>query len=539
MRRLTLTVIVCVALSGSTAQSQDEVAQLSRFVDQVIESSQQAESISPTQIIDDYLFARRLTLDLAGRVPTHQELRDFVDSRETGKRATYVDRLLGSPDFAYQLRNTLDALLLAERTKDDAWRAYLLEATNENRSWDRIFREIMLPERERDEDKRPAAFLRARAKDVDAMTNDASVLLFGVNIACAKCHDHPLVSDWEQQHYFGFASFFQRTFATRSGFVAEKFDGRLKFTSVAGDEHQAEFMFLNGASVPEPDITLDKAARKELNEQIRASQRKDDAPRPPAPEFSPRAELVRLALSAEGNSYFARNIVNRVWARLMGRGLVHPLDQMHSENPPSHPEVLERLAEDFIQHGYDLKRLIHCIVLTQTYARSSRWTEESEPPPPELFARGIARPLTPWQLALSLHIASRAPNDVPGLSDSKWETQRQQLERQSSTFAARLPLPSGIFQVGTDEALLFSNSKEFHSEFLSNREGQLVHWLSQLKDRDQLIDNAFLTTISRLPTATERGAVDLHFAQRADEMGKATEHLIWTLLASPEFRFNY
>ena len=193
-----------------------------------------------------------------------------------------------------------------------------------------------------------------------------------------------------------------------------------------------------------------------------------------------------------------------------------------------------------MQHGYDLKRLIRGIVLTRTYARSSRWTGESEPPAPELFARGIVRPLTPWQLSLSLRLATRNPNQVHGLSAPElWDQQRKQLEEQSAGLAARLPIPADAFQVGTDEALLFSNSEEFHKDFIASGNGQLVSWLSAINDDDRLIDEAFLTVVSRPPTATERGAVGLHLAQRAEQPVEAIEQVVWTLLASPEFRFNY
>ncbi len=518
----------------------DSQENLSSAIDRLIEARQQAEAVSHTGPIDDYAFARRVTLDLAGRIPTLQELTGFVADTSVDKRRQLVDRLLASPDFAYHLRDSLDILLLARKKTDEPWRKYLLEAARENRSWDRIFREVMLPERELPGDKRPAAFLHARARDLDAMTNDASVLWFGVNIACAKCHDHPLVPDWEQSHYFALASFFQRTFPTRTGLVSEKFDGKLKFTTTEGEEHQAEFMFLSGTSVSEPETALDKDVLKEIGQKIRDAERKEDAPPPPQPEFSPRAELVRLALEPGEHDFFSHNMANRVWARLIGHGLVHPLDQMHSENPPSHPELLETLAQDFAQNGYDLKRLIRTIVLTRTYFRSSRWTDASEPADPELFARGMVRPLYPRQLAMSLRVATRNPNGMPGLSaPDQWMSAREKFEQDSTALAARLPIPSGLFQVGTEEALFFSNSQEFHEDFLDSGNEHLVGHLAELADPEQIVETAFLTVLSRPPSDTEKGAVALHLAQRADQREDALRQLVWALLASPEFRFNH
>lgn len=516
--------------------------ELTAQVDALVDEQLAAKGVSPAQEVNDYQFARRVTLDLAGRIPTLSELTDFAEQSSPDKRIQFVDRLMDSPEFSMHLRDSLDLLLLAPMKQDNAWREYLLEATRENRPWDQIFREILIPERERPQDKRPATFLHTRAKELDTLTNDVSSLLFGVNIACAKCHDHPLVDDWQQQHYFGLATFFERTVPLQTGFVAEKYDGRLKFTTTAGEEHEAKFMFLSGHLVTEPQAALDAATLKGLNEQLRKAQREANAATPRLPDFSPRAELVKLALSPDAQTWVARNMVNRTWERLLGYGLVTPLDQMHSENPASHPELLELLSQDFIAQGYDLKRLIRSIVLTRTYARSTQWSTSGEPPPPELFARGLARPLTPRQLSLSLMIASRHPARQAVANDaSSWDKRRQELSQASEAFVNRFAIPADGFQVSTDEALRFSNSREFQTAFLDSSEGgdRLIAALLEIKDTESLIDTAFRAVISRPATAEERGALRLYLAQRTDQRQAAIEHVVWALLASPEMRFNH
>lgn len=537
-----LSVALLIAWTMASAMA-NERYELTAQVDALIDEQLTAAGVTPTQEVNDYQYARRATLDLAGRIPTHAELTSFVEQSSPDKRVVFIDRLMDSPEFSLHLRDTLDLLLLAPLKQDSAWREYLLEATGENRPWDRVFREILLPERERPQDKRPATFLHARAKELDTLTNDVSSLLFGVNIACAKCHDHPLVDDWQQQHYFGLASFFERTVPLQTGLVAEKYNGQLKFTTTAGEEHEARFMFLSGQSVSEPaEIALDAEELKGLNEQLRKAQREADAAVPPAPGFSPRAELVKLALSPDSQAWFARNMVNRTWERLLGYGLVTPLDQMHSENPASHPELLELLSQDFIAQGYDLKRLIRTIVLTRTYARSSQWLSSGEAPPPEAFARGLVRPLTPRQLSLSLTIASRHPERLVVANDSTaWEKRRQELSQASEAFVNRFAIPTDGFQVSTDEALRFSNSREFQTALLDPTEDgdRLVCALLELEENDSLIDTAFLAVISRRATAEERGALRLYLAQRADQRQAAVQHIVWALLASPEMRFNH
>jgi hypothetical protein len=491
-------------------------------------------------IVDDARFLRRVTLDLAGRVPTRSELTEFLADADGDTRSALVDRLVASPDFAYHQRNELDLLLLARLRDDGEWRDYLLVATRENRSWDRLFREIILPERERPGEKGPAAFLRERVQELDDVTNDAAALLFGVNVSCAKCHDHPLVDDWLQDHYFGMASFFKRTYRTRKGMLAEKFEGDLKFTTVDGEEKPAAFMFLTGTTVADPSGPRSDDERKQLEEAIEKAQKEEDAADPPLPEFSPRSELVRMALEGNEQSFLARNMVNRVWARLMGRGLVHPLDQMHSENPPSHPELLDWLAHDFVAHGYDLKHLVRGIVLSDTYARDSVWTSADEPPAPELFARAVARPLTPRQFGLALSVATANPEQLPGLDKpDDWSGRRENFESQANGFARLVEIPEDSFQVSVDEALLFSNGEQIMNDYLRDGDDRLVGALATVDDVDELVTTAFECTLTRAPDDEERAAFKGYVNERSDRRATAVQQLVWALVTSPEFRFNH
>ncbi|MFG0335229.1 MAG: DUF1549 domain-containing protein, partial [Maioricimonas sp. JB049] len=475
---LVATLVVAGAAEGNAAHAEP----LADVIDTAISARLQQAGVPPAGPLDDERFLRRLMLDLAGRVPTLAEREAFLSGSSPDKRAVWVDRLLESPDFALHLRNELDLLLLARLTADNDWRAYLLEATRANRGWGDLFREIMLPERLREGEKGPAAFLRERVRDLDDLTNDTAVLFFGVNIGCAKCHDHPLVPDWEQQHYYGMASFFQRTYRTKQGLLAERFDGRLKFKTVVGDELEAEFMFLDGAATYEPPVELSDKRRKELEEQVRKAQREDGA-EPPRPEFSPRAELVRMALDPAEADYFSRNMVNRTWARLLGQGFVEPLDQMHTENPPSHPELLDALARDFAAHGHDLKRLIRGIVLSDTYARDSRLSGNAELPAADLFAVALPRPLTPRQLAASLQVATALPERMQGVvGGDAWESEREAIEKRSDSFAKQIEIPGENFQVSVDEALLFTNSERIASDYLRDAGDRLVRHLRSLEE---------------------------------------------------------
>src|SRR5262249_6793458 len=152
-----------------------------------------------------------------------------------------------------------------------------------------------------------------------------------------------------------------------------------------------------------------------------------------------------MALEPGQRDFFARSIVNRVWHRLYGQGLVMPLDQMHSENPPSHPELLDWLARDTIEHHYDLRRLIAGLGVSQSYSRSSKW--EGEAPPPRLFAVGEVRPLTPMQLAMSLRVATASPTSWPDLAKTAdFEKRIEGMEAGMRGFASSIEQPRDNFQ---------------------------------------------------------------------------------------------
>jgi hypothetical protein len=492
-----------------------------------------------SRLLNESAFIRRVTLDLAGRIPTVAELESFQQSDSLDKRAGLVQRLIESPDFAFHQRNELDTLLLRRLVHNDPWREYLLEATRENRSWDKIFRQVMSPEDECRDDLRPVAYLKERVKDLDAMANDSSILWFGVNVACAKCHDHPQVDDWKQAHYYGLASFFKRTFGTRKGFMSERFDGKLKYETTDGEEFEAEYMFLTGTKVTEPELQWDEDTLKQYRESIKKAERDENAEPPPRPEFRPRARLVDLALADTDQRFFAKNIANRIWMRMFGRGLVHPLDQMHSENPPSHPELLQLLCDDLVDNGYDLKRLIHAIALSDTYARQMRQGDSVAGGEIEYFASALPRPLTPHQLSLSLKIATSSPLEMIGQKDDEWAKRREDLEKRSENAAKQLEIPDDGFQVPIAEALWFNNNQTVQNEYLSLGSDRLVGYLAQMKSNHDVVSAATRSILSREPETEEQATMIAYLDSRAERRVDAIQHVVWALICSPEFRFNH
>jgi len=507
---------------------------IEEVVDHYVDAGLNEEKVTPAPAADDANLIRRLTLDLAGRVPTAAEVREYVDSTDPDKRTELVDRLMASPGFVRHQVNELDALLMAGTR--GSLREYLKTAVQADRSWDQIFRDVVLADESDASRKGSAGFLKQRAKDLDRMTSDVSSTFFGVNVSCAKCHDHPRVRDWKQDHFYGMKSFLSRTFEAGE-FMGERDYGVVKFKTTEGQEKQAKFMFLTGKTVDvpeskEPSKDDQKKERKELEE----AKKKKVAP--PRPALSVRAKLVEVALQPGERDFFARAIVNRVWHRLLGHGLVMPLDQMHSENPPSHPELLEWLARDTAEHGYNLRRLTRGLVLSRAYARTSRW-EGGEPPRPSLFAVANVRPLTPAQLAASMWLAATDPVTLsPGLKPEDFDKRVEGLEGRAQGLATAIARPGEEYSIGVSEALLMSNSDRL-KELLAEGPDRLVTRLLETKDRGERVELAVRNVLSRAPGDDEGSVLGEFLAGHEDRPVEGCRQLIWALLTSAEFRFNY
>jgi len=508
-------------------------------IDRYIDAAIADANVTASEQADDATIIRRLTLDLVGRIPTTHEVDEYVQSTDPDKRAKLVDRLMVSPGFVRHQAAMFEVMFYPEgdRRGTGAFREYLVNALKENRSWDTIFREVMLPDETDPKQKGAGEFLRSRVADADRLTNDVSTTFFGVNVSCAQCHNHPLVQDWTQDHFYGMKAFLARTF-DNGGYLGERGYGIIKYKPTKGPERTAKMMFLTGTTVEgadsgEPSATEMKKEKAELDKAKAAK-----TP-PPAPKFSARAKLVEIALEGENTDFFARSIVNRMWHRFFGTGLVSPLDQMHAENQPSHPELLAWLANDTAASGYDLRRLIRGIVMSKAYTRSSKYDSSREPPPAKFFAVAKLRPMTPLQLSTSLKIAAADPSTFEGLKPADFEKKFEQLEASARGFAALIAQPTDGFQIGVGEALLFSNGDRLMKEFLTDGNGTALGRVKTMPEPKEVVEFLVKTAYGRPATDTELKALVGYIEKRKGREAEAYKQVLWALVTSPEFRFNY
>ncbi|MBI1832741.1 MAG: DUF1549 domain-containing protein [Planctomycetes bacterium] len=544
MRNLTALVVLVAASSSAAAQPELKLLPADRAIEQAIDhyvdATLKENKIAAAPAADDAAFLRRATLDLNGRVPTLGELQEYLAGNAPDKKAKLVDRLMASGAYARHNAQSFYAFMQyadGRPRKGDRGNPlydYLLTSFSENRAWDRIFKEMMLPDEKDPKMQGANDFLKSRVKDLNKLTIEASSTFFGVNVSCAQCHDHPHVHQWTQDQFYGMKSFFART-VDSGGFLGERDFGVVKYIPNKGTEKVSPVLFLSGRKIDAPGMKEPNGEEKR-KEQLRLDVGKKAKTPPAPPAFSLRAKLVETALAPDQRGFFARNIANRLVHRFLGRGLVMPLDQVHSENPPSHPELLEWLARDTAEHGYDLRRLTRGIVLSNAYARSSRWEGEKFPEE-RFFAVAMVRPLAPMQMAASLKIATADPLSFPA-DRKKLEERLEAIEKSGAGLANLFAQPTDSFQIGVAEAMLFANNEALQRSLLEGA-GTLTERMKQEPDMTKRAELAIRTVLNRSGRTDEVQSLVTYMQRRQDRPDAANQQVIWALLTSAEFRFNH
>lgn len=356
--------------SNTNAGSDSKVAPLHARIDELI-LRHHIGPLSPPATPASLL--RRIYLDLWGRPPTVAEQHDYLAHTPAEPLETLVDRLLKAPEFAESFSVRLDVLMFMERRPDvtvpsNEWREYLRRSIAAGQPLNDLYREILAADGVAGDTRPAAKFYLDRKVEWNAVTRDVGRMVFGHDIQCAQCHDHPLINDYRQSEFHGILAFLHRSEAfvdKQNGdkmLLAEKSHGQTEFISVFKKDAQK--------SVAEPILPALMAVDNdplwmEGEGYLVAPTTSDRA----VPLFSLREQLAVMATHPKSLA-FNRNLANRLWALLFGAGLVQPLDLHHAENPPVHAELLQVLADGLVQCQYDTRTLLKEIILSQTYQRS-------------------------------------------------------------------------------------------------------------------------------------------------------------------------
>lgn len=518
------------SVSHAVDETLSSTAENSGTISSFLKQRWEAENVAPADQCSDRTFVRRIYLDLAGRIPKPEEVQTFLADGRHGKHAQLVDILLQSEDYSQHFADTFDTLLMGRGSSKDyserskhAWRAYLERVFRDNRPWNAVVFEILLARPDQQDDRGAVWFLYERKDNHQKIAEAVAPAIFGIRIECAQCHDHMIVDEIEQAHYWGLTAFFNRSknVHTKNGpRVSESaIGGFSEFANLEGDSSPNMLTFLEAATVAEARPETD--VKPEDNDALYVPAVMDGDPR--IPKFSRREQFVTEIANA--HPLVARAFVNRIWAMLLGRGVVHPFDEMDSAHEASHPELLNWLAADFRSSGYDVRRLVKLIVLCRGYGLESRQPEGLDDP--ALFAWGLEKQLTAEQLARSIQLAVRGEfrNDDP-LVDRIRQTLTDVLPDESVTTIK--------------DTLFLTNNLALH-EFIRNSSHaqHLVPRLEALETSHERAHLLFSTMYQRVPTESETVAVEEYLAVQEEHLADRLQQVVWAMITSAEFRFNH
>ena len=352
-------------LTGSAYAQGPVTPPLHERIDGLIEAAAIGPLSPPCSDAD---FVRRVYLDLTGVIPSVEQARAFLADTSADKRIRLIDELVASPAFARHMTLTLDVMLLERRNDKTAlqkpWLAYLYDSVAGDKPLDQLYRELLAADGA-DERLRPAArFLLGREAEPNVVTRDIGRLAFGMDLQCCQCHDHPLIDDYYQHDYYGLYAFVHRTSLftdakTKQVQLTEKADGEASYKSVfTGDSNDRMTPQLPKGAV----LFVEPAFPKGQEYAV-----KPDKATRGVPKFSRRAALAEMIA---GSTEFQRNLANRIWAMIFGRGIVHPVDFHYADNPPANPQLLTLLADELAAGGFKLRPLVRELLLTRAYQRS-------------------------------------------------------------------------------------------------------------------------------------------------------------------------
>jgi Protein of unknown function (DUF1549)/Protein of unknown function (DUF1553) len=491
------------------------------YIDRAIDAKLERLKILPSPAVDDAAFLRRVSLDLAGQLPTPEQVRAFVADASKTKRAAKIDQLIGSPAFVDHWTLKWGDLLqnnrkyLGEKGAYE-FREWIRESIAENKPYDLMVRE-MLTARGSSYDHPEANFYRVTRDPKPTMEKTTQVFL-GVRMVCTQCHDHPF-ERWTQNQYYEMAAFFSAV-GLRPGYeVGEEilFDQRQDF-----------------------DMKHPKDGRVMNPKFIVAAHQGGDA----APTDAARRVAYGEWLTSATNPFFAKSTVNRVWSYFFGHGIIDPVDDIRASNPPTNPALLDALTKDFVDHKFDLRYIMRTITNSRTY-QASIATNEWNAQDGDNFSHAIPRRLSAEEL---MDAVTMATGIRPVFPEAPPDTKAEQLTdphigkdgfldlfgrppRESSCECERrsdLSLP---------QALNLVNGKTI-SDAVADAGGRIATAVLGGKSDRQLVEELYLATLSRTPTAAE---MDRGLEYLKGESGRAAraQDLLWALLNSKGFLYNW
>ena len=485
------------------------------YIDQLVHDKLHQLKFLPSDACSDDKFIRRVYLDVVGILPEIVEVEAFLNNSSNDKRSQLIDRLLERPEYArFWALKWADVLRLKEQsvTAEGVRKYYqwLVRAMENNMAFDDLARQLLTAQGSTYSE--PAANYYRTATDANTCAETTAQLFLGMRIGCAKCHNHPF-ERWTQDNYYGLAAFFNRV--------------QRKETRRAGE--LVVWMARDG------EVTQPRTGQQMKPWLPLAGEVTDDAQRD-------RREILADWLTEVDNPFFARVAVNRIWAQVMGRGIVDPVDDFRDSNPPCNSELLDALASDFVNSEFDQKHILRTILNSGTYQRSSVANEFNKDDH-KYFSHTQVRLLTAEQLLDAICHVTGIPETFEGMP--------------ADTRATQLPSPDGkhefLEDFGQPERLTTctcersteSNLKQALQLFngslidgkLQHEQNRFRRMMASGKSNEEIIGDLYLASRCRYPSEAEMSAAVDFVSGQQDRM-KALEDTYWAVINTDEFLFQ-
>ena len=537
-----LAIILTVALC---APAPARGVELHTAIDRLIEDSADGMFAPPAT---DQEFLRRLFLDLTGEIPAPSDVTEFVADSAANKRTVMIDRLLQDDRYPRRMSELFNVMLMERRGTDTAWKRCLVDSFKTNRHWDSMVKTIIEPDLTNENEQGAGYFLTKRLEkygqnptDYPGLASDIGRLFMGVDLACAQCHDHLFVDDYSQADFQGLYAFVNNTFIrsdTEFPAIGQKVMKKpLEFQSVFEEE-----MFTTGPRIP-GGAELEVPEYDSEHEFSVAPDPQSKAPG--VPVFNP-LHYLATTLPTANNLRFQSSFVNRLWATMMGTGLVWPLDLHHSDNPATHPELLSLLASEFAQHDFDIKWFVRELALTKVYQRGSILqvpTDNVQKAESE-YRVFREKALSPEQLMWSILKATGAKARYPlelddeQILENTFPTTIAQVQEQFIAAFANPPREPEVEFAPSVRGSLFLLNSELVQSWVNVGANNSTEQLLKLSDSREVINSLYFTVLSRPPTAVELKQMREFLISQTDR-ADAIAQLVWALLSCNEFLINH
>jgi len=533
--------LTLVVLGGRDAPARNplpkqarENADLTGTIDGHFRERWAAAGVAPSPVVDDLAFMRRLWLDLLGTVPSLEEIRALDQVPAPERRGWLIDRALTDPRFAEHFGEHLARIVVGEdRREDDLLyrRRRLVQwigaELKRNRPWDAMVRELITAEG-LSTDTPATNFVVSQERDPIRLAARSTRAFLGVRIDCAQCHDHPF-TDWTQDEFQSLAAFWARL-EPEPPLVRDRKQGELR---------------VDGNNTPQP---LD-----EDSEEAMMANPEDGGLRvvvaqvPYGQGYLPEGKRRRVAyaewVTHPQNEYFSKAIVNRVWSWLLGHGFVEPVDDLDLTAPhPDDAPLLAALCDDFVQNGYQLKRLIRAIVSSEVYRLGSAVAEDAdEEAQTAVWATYALKQLRPRALGASMFQATsfwthdRSRAQLVRLA--RWGGMNDFLKAHGEGKDSERVEEENLLQ-----RLHLFNGKQFHENTKTDSPFTVVTRIPALAaDSREALDALFLMTLTRHPSEEELELflADLDAAGNNRQRAEVLADTAWILVNSTEFAWNH